>query len=180
MSRAWATGRHPGVLVPAIRAAALTGPCIHLAARALKQAPGHVPALCGRGKVQCQLNNMTMAQDLFRAALRLAPHDWPTLTNYGVMLVRHVGDTDNGERLLERACAVAPNPSLRQMLGDGLKRNVYPSSFAISLTGGRGFALMAARRLRCRREEGELERGGGVDRMCKPCRLRASPLLDAH
>ena len=119
-----------------------------------------MPALCGRGKVQCQLNNMTMAQDLFRAALRLAPRDWQTLTNFGVMLVRHVGDKDNGQRLLERACAVAPNPSLRQMLGDGVKRNVLSSSFAISLAWGRGFALMAARRLPCHREEGNWKGAG--------------------
>ena len=83
----------------------------------LELAPGHVTALCGRGKVQCQLNNMTLAQDLFRAALQRAPRDWPTLSNFGVMLVRHVGDLDNGRRLLDRAVSSAPNPSVRQMLG---------------------------------------------------------------
>ena len=39
-----------------------------------------------------------------------------TLTNYGVLLVRHVGDIDNGERLLDRAVQFAPSPSLQQML----------------------------------------------------------------
>jgi len=43
-------------------------------------------------QVQCQLDNMTSAEEYFRAALRLSPHDWQSLTNYGVMLVRHVGD----------------------------------------------------------------------------------------
>ena len=84
--------------------------------RALLLAPWHVPALCGRGKVQCQLDNMTSAENLFRAALKVAPHDWHSLSNYGVMLVRHVGDTHNGERLLERALAHAPNPSVARMI----------------------------------------------------------------
>ena len=84
--------------------------------RALLLAPSHVPALCGRGKVQCQLDNMTSAENLFRAALKVAPHDWHSLSNYGVMLVRHVGDTHNGERLLERALAHAPNPSVARMI----------------------------------------------------------------
>lgn len=84
--------------------------------RALLLAPSHVPALCGRGKVQCQLDNMTSAEIFFRAALKVAPHDWHSLSNYGVMLVRHVGDTHNGERLLERALVHAPNPSVARMI----------------------------------------------------------------
>jgi Tfp pilus assembly protein PilF len=84
--------------------------------RALQLAPSHVPALCGRGKVQCQLDNMTSAEMSFRAALKVAPHDWRSLSNYGVMLVSHIGDTQNGERLLERALAHAPNPSVARML----------------------------------------------------------------
>jgi tetratricopeptide (TPR) repeat protein len=54
---------------------------------ALALLPEHVPALCSRGKVQCQLDNFTQAEVLFRSALRVSPRDWQALSNYGVLLV---------------------------------------------------------------------------------------------
>ncbi|EKX31236.1 hypothetical protein GUITHDRAFT_122560 [Guillardia theta CCMP2712] len=76
--------------------------------RALSLAPDYVPALCGYGKVLCQLDDREGSERVLRKALRIDPHDWRTLANYGVMLVRMLGDTLNGEKMLKDAVRHAP------------------------------------------------------------------------
>ena len=41
-------------------------------------------------------NRKFEAEESFKAALTLDPSDWQTLVNYGVLLVRHIGDDLNG------------------------------------------------------------------------------------
>jgi hypothetical protein len=41
-------------------------------------------------------NRKFEAEESFKAALTLDPSDWQSLVNYGVLLVRHIGDDLNG------------------------------------------------------------------------------------
>ncbi len=75
-----------------------------------------MPALCGLGKLRARLDRPAEAEDLFRRALRLAPGDWRTLANYGVLMAAGVGDVDNGARLLRMAEERAP-PGARGEVG---------------------------------------------------------------
>ena len=101
--------------------------------QALALAPSHVPALCARGKVQCQLDNMTQAEELLRRALRLSPHDWQTLANLGVVMVRHIGDHDNGQRMFERAVEAAPTPAVKEMLMSLMQQTQAQGQLAVPL-----------------------------------------------
>jgi len=76
--------------------------------RALSLVPDYVPALCGYGKVLYQLDDREGSERALRRALRMDPHDWRTLANYGVLLVRTLGDTFNGEKMLTDAIRHAP------------------------------------------------------------------------
>ena len=82
--------------------------------RALAINPRFAPAMCGKGKVHAMQNRNHEAEEAFRASLELDPNDWQTLVNYGVLLVRQVGDSLNGVRLLDRAVMQAPNPVVEQ------------------------------------------------------------------
>src|SRR5450432_3426454 len=71
--------------------------------RAVKQDPNYAPAHSARAMLYDRLGNSEVADDEFRTALRLSPHDPDMINNYAVYLCQN-GRTDEGvKKFLEAA-----------------------------------------------------------------------------
>jgi type IV pilus assembly protein PilF len=74
--------------------------------RAVKQDPSYAPAHSARAMLYDRLGEPKVADEEFRAALRLAPDDPTMVNNYAVYLCQH-GRTDEGVKKFQEAAANA-------------------------------------------------------------------------
>jgi type IV pilus assembly protein PilF len=74
--------------------------------RAVKQDPDYAPAHSARAMLYDRLGNPEVADDEFRTALRLAPHDPDMINNYAVYLCQN-GRTDEGVKRFKEAAGNA-------------------------------------------------------------------------
>ena len=77
--------------------------------RAVKQDPNYAPAHSARAMLYDRLGNSEVADNEFRTALRLSPHDPDMINNYAVYLCQN-GRTDEGVKKFQEAAA---NPLYR-------------------------------------------------------------------
>src|SRR5450631_4047444 len=77
--------------------------------RAVKQDPNYAPAHSARAMLYDRLGNTEVADNEFRTALRLSPHDPDMINNYAVYLCQN-GRTDEGVKKFLEAAA---NPLYR-------------------------------------------------------------------
>jgi type IV pilus assembly protein PilF len=77
--------------------------------RAVKQDPNYAPAHSARAMLYDRLGNAEVADNEFRTALRLSPHDPDMINNYAVYLCQN-GRTDEGVKKFQEA---ATNPLYR-------------------------------------------------------------------
>jgi type IV pilus assembly protein PilF len=74
--------------------------------RAVKQDPSYAPAHSARAMLYDRLGNSEVADNEFRTALKLAPHDPDMINNYAVYLCQN-GRTDEGVKKFQEAAANA-------------------------------------------------------------------------
>jgi type IV pilus assembly protein PilF len=74
--------------------------------RAVKQDPSYAPAHSARAMLYDRLGNSEVADNEFRTALRLSPHDPDMVNNYAVYLCQN-GRTDEGVKKFQEAAANA-------------------------------------------------------------------------
>ena len=74
--------------------------------RAVKQDPSYAPAHSARAMLYDRLGNSEVADNEFRTALRLSPHDPDMINNYAVYLCQN-GRTDEGVKKFQEAAANA-------------------------------------------------------------------------
>ncbi|HEY2807229.1 MAG TPA: type IV pilus biogenesis/stability protein PilW [Steroidobacteraceae bacterium] len=74
--------------------------------RAVKQDPSYAPAHSARAMLYDRLGNSEVADNEFRIALKLAPHDPDMINNYAVYLCQN-GRTDEGVKKFQEAAANA-------------------------------------------------------------------------